>query len=221
MNIGDRVKELRNKKGLTQTELANLLGYKSKSSVAHIENGRDIPRSMVVRLANVLNTTPTYLMGWEDEPKSAEDDSVDNGVNELIDKYDNIEPSTTKKFPVLGKIACGEPIYDEYIDTFIEASSNLKADFCLICKGDSMINARIYDGDIVFISASPQVHNGEIAAVVIGEEATLKRVYYYRDQNKLVLVAENPRFDPLVYTNEDLNQIRILGKAVAFMSNIK
>lgn len=68
MSIGDRVKELRIKKGLTQLELAERLGYKSKSSVAHIENGRDIPRSMVVKLAAVLDSTPAYLMGWETDP---------------------------------------------------------------------------------------------------------------------------------------------------------
>lgn len=65
MNIGERVKLLRLKKGMTQEELAIKLGYKSKSSVAHIENGRDIPRSMVVTLAEILDTTPAYLMGWD------------------------------------------------------------------------------------------------------------------------------------------------------------
>lgn len=214
MNIGERVKELRCKKGLTQSELADLLGYKSKSSVAHIENGRDIPRSMVVRLAEVLGTTPTYLMGWEDNP-------TQNDVSLLTEQYDNIQAVNTKQYPVLGKIACGEPIFCDYIDTFIEASSNINADFCLICKGDSMINARIYDGDAVFINSELAVNNGEIAAVAVGEEATLKRVYYYREQQKLVLVAENPKYEPLVYVNEELENIRILGKAVAFMSNIK
>lgn len=70
MTIGDRIKKCRIEKGMTQTELAKILGYKSKSSIAHIENGRDIPRSMVVTLASILDTTPSYLMGWtESEPK--------------------------------------------------------------------------------------------------------------------------------------------------------
>ena len=84
-----------------------------------------------------------------------------------------------------------------------------------------MINARIFDGDIVFIKSTPEVNNGEIAAVVIDDEATLKRVYYYRNENKLVLSAENPRYAPLVYVNEELDSINILGKAVAFMSYVK
>ena len=84
-----------------------------------------------------------------------------------------------------------------------------------------MINARIFDGDTVFIKSTPEVNNGEIAAVVIDDEATLKRVYYYRKENKLVLSAENPRYAPLVYVNEELDSINILGKAVAFMSYVK
>ena len=84
-----------------------------------------------------------------------------------------------------------------------------------------MINARIWDGDIVFIRAQQQVENGEIAAVIIGDEATLKRVYYYPQQNRLMLNAENPAFAPLIYIGDELRQIKILGKAVAFQSNVK
>ena len=98
------------------------------------------------------------------------------------------------------------------------ADMDIKADFCLAAKGDSMINARIHDGDIVFIRVTPTVNNGDIAAVIIDENATLKRVYYYPQQNKLVLNAENPKYEPLIYITEELNNIRILGKAVYFMS---
>ena len=100
------------------------------------------------------------------------------------------------------------------------ADMDINADFCLTAKGDSMINARIQDGDIVFIKEMPMVDNGEIAAVIIDDEATLKRVYYYPEKNKLVLQAENPKYEPWVYVNEELNEIRILGKAVYFMSNL-
>ena len=94
------------------------------------------------------------------------------------------------------------------------------ADFCLKAKGDSMINARIFDGDIVFIKQMPMVENGEIAAVIIDNEATLKRVYYYPEKHKLILNPENPAYEPLVYINEELDTIRILGKAVCFMSSL-
>ena len=83
-----------------------------------------------------------------------------------------------------------------------------------------MINAGIDSGDTVLIREAPIVDNGQIAAVIIDDEATLKRVYYYKDKNKLVLQAENPRYEPLVFTNEELNTIRILGKAVAVIKKL-
>ena len=100
------------------------------------------------------------------------------------------------------------------------AGTDINADFCLKAKGDSMTGTRILDGDIIFIKQMPMVNNGEIAAVIIGDEATLKRVYYYPEKQKLVLQAENPKYEPLVYIGEELNEIRILGKAVAFQSDI-
>lgn len=216
MTIGDRIKYLREQQGLTQEELAKKLGYKSKSSVAHIENGRDIPRSMVVKLATVLDSTPAYLMGWEEEAKKADD------LSELMQKYDNIKPIKLKRFPMLGEIACGKPIFaDEDREHYIMADMDIDADFCLTAKGDSMINARIYNGDIVFIKEMPIVENGDIAAVIIEDEATLKRVYYYPDDNMLQLVAENPKYKPLVYQGPELDTIRILGRAVYFMSAVE
>ena len=83
-----------------------------------------------------------------------------------------------------------------------------------------MINAGIDSGGNVLIREAPIVDNGQIAAVIIDDEATLKRVYYYKDKNKLVLQAENPRYEPLVFTNEELNTIRILGKAVAVIKKL-
>ena len=98
------------------------------------------------------------------------------------------------------------------------AMEDIDADFCLRAKGESMIGARILDGDLIFIRSQPQVDNGEIAAVLIGDEATLKRIYYYPQQNRLMLNAENPAFAPLIYIGDELEQIKILGKAVAFQS---
>ena len=83
-----------------------------------------------------------------------------------------------------------------------------------------MVGARIMDGDIVYIRSQSQVDNGEIAAVIIGDEATLKRVYFYPEEGKLVLSPENPRYAPLVYLRDELNSIKIIGKAVAFQSAI-
>lgn len=134
---------------------------------------------------------------------------------------DNIIPlPKTKKIPLLGTIACGEPILaTENIDKYIEMPESVGGTFALTCKGDSMINARIFDGDIVYIREQPDVENGEIAAVLIDEEATLKRVYKY--PSKVVLRPENPMYDDITYANEEMNQIRILGKAVTFMSAVR
>lgn len=208
MNIGDKIRLLRKNLDLTQDDLAKAANT-TKQTIHKYETGiiTNIPASKIKALADKLQTTPGYLMGWEELT--------------VLDykKYDlrNVE---TKKFRVLGEIACGEPIYaNEEHDTYIEASSDIKADFCLIAKGDSMINARIFDGDVVFIRAQPDVENGEIAAVIIDDEATLKRVYKYK--NRLELRAENPTFAPLEYEKEELNSIRIIGKAVAFTSILK
>lgn len=215
-NIKHRRKEL----GMTQTDLAKKLGYTDKSMISKIENGSiDLPQSKIISFAEVLNISPSDLMGWE-EPSPA---------NKLdYSKISNIMPLPYKEgrtVPLIGSIACGVPILaDENIEKEVMLPEDISADFCLRCKGDSMINARIYDGDIVFIRKQPMVENGEIAAVLIDEmadvsEATLKRVYIYKD--KIMLIAENPAYPPMVYSNEDMNSVRIMGKAVAFLSRVK
>ncbi len=210
-NIRDRRLQL----GMSQAELAKKVGYSDRSAIAHIEAGKkNLTHSRIISFAEALDTTPEQLMGWIDEPE--------NSIDLLAGKYKNIHPIKIKKVPLLGEIACGQPIYaNESRDAFVLSDESLDVDFCLTCKGDSMINARIFDGDIVFIKKQPAVDNGEIAAVVIDDEATLKRVYYYKKENKLILQAENPAYAPLVYIGEELNHINILGKAVAFQSLVK
>lgn len=125
-----------------------------------------------------------------------------------------------RKIPRIGDIACGAPILaEEHIEDYVEIPSYIHGDFALTCKGDSMINARIYDGDLVYIRQQETVENGEIAAVLIDGEATLKRVKFYDDH--IVLEPENPHFRPLTYWGEEMNSLRILGKAVAFTSTIR
>ena len=123
--------------------------------------------------------------------------------------------------PRLGHVACGQPILAEQnIETYDLVPSDIKCDFTLVCKGDSMINARIFDGDIVCIRQQPQVENGEIAAVMVGnEEATLKRVRLFEDH--ISLEPENPMHKPLVLWGEDMNKVRIIGKATHFISNVR
>lgn len=142
--------------------------------------------------------------------------------NKTIFDFDGISPIATHRIPMLGDIACGEPIYaDEDRESYVLAGTDINADFCLTARGDSMIGARIHDGDIVFCRSQSMVNNGEIAVVIIDDSATLKRVYYYPEKKKLVLQAENPKYEPFVYVGEELDTIRILGKAIAFQSDIR
>ena len=134
---------------------------------------------------------------------------------------DNILPMPEmKKVPLLGSIACGAPILaEEHIEGYVETPASIHADFTLRCKGDSMINARIFDGDLVYIRQQEEVLSGEIAAVLIDGEATLKRVRIHPD--RLILEPANPLYDPLVFRGEEMNEVRILGKAVAFTSIVQ
>lgn len=205
--LANNLKDLRKKKGLTLDELAEALST-SRQTIHRYENGiiTNIPPEKVEKLAEALGTTPSALMGW-----SGND----------FGRFESISAMDTKKVPILGEIACGQPIYaTEERGEYATAHSGLEADFCLRAHGDSMIGARIYDGDIVFIRSQSSVNNGEIAAVIIGDEATLKRVYYYPAEEKLILSPENPRYAPLVYIGAELEDIKILGKAVAFQSRI-
>ncbi len=204
---GNKFKELRRAKGLTLEYLASELGT-TKQTIHKYETGiiTNIPPEKIERLASLLGTTPSELMGWAKKEEASPFSRVD---------------FSTKRLPILGDIACGAPIYaNEEYESYVSADSRLDADFCLRAHGDSMIQARIFDGDIVFIRSQNTVDNGEIAAVIIGDEATLKRVYFYPEDSKLLLVPENPKYAPLLFMGDELNSVKILGKAVAFQSSL-
>ena len=205
-SVGDRIREKRESLGMSQEELAKKLGYKSRSSINKIEaDARNLTQSKIKSIADALQTTPSYIMGWE-EPKD--------------DFPLNITPMPEmRRIPLVGTIACGTPILaDQNIEEYVSIPKNITADFALTCKGDSMINARIFDGDVVYIRQQQTVENGEIAAVLIDNEATLKRVQLFDDH--IILQPENPMYKPLVFWGDDMNTVRILGKAVAFTSAV-
>lgn len=209
----NNLKKIRKELNLTQAELSKKFNI-SQQTVSNWENNiTEIDQENLRNFSDYFKVSIDYLLG---QPYS----SNNNALN--LKSYDNISPICKRKIPLLGDIACGKPIFtNEDRENYIECGTDIKADFCLKAKGDSMINARILDGDIVFIKAQEMVSNGEIAAVIIGDEATLKRVYYYREKNKLILQAENSAYEPLVFIDEELNDIRIIGKAIAFQSNVK
>lgn len=207
--LAKNIREMRREKGLTLEMLAEKLGT-SRQTIHRYENGtiNNIPSEKVKLLAEALETTPSQLMGWENK-------------NGAVLGYENILPITIKRLPVLGEISCGKPVYaEEEHESYVSADASLDADFCLRASGDSMEGARIFDGDIVFIRSQHTVDNGDIAAVIINDEATLKRVYFYPEEGKLILLPENKKYSPLVYLGEELNNINILGKAVAFQSRV-
>lgn len=215
MEMGEKIYNLRTQKGLTLEELGNMVGV-GKSTVRKWENGMiaNMRRDKILKVSEALGTSPAYLMGWNEE----------NPIDEKVITFENIYPVELKRFPMLGEIACGEPKYtNEDRESYVMAGTDIKADFCLRAKGDSMINARILDGDIVFIRKQDMVENGEIAAVVVNNEseATLKRLYYYQEQALLILRPENPAYEEQRYSGEQLNQVHILGKAVAFQSDVR
>ena len=197
-----RLKDAMQTRGIRAAKLSELTGI-SPPRISQYIHGKYTPGgNALCRLANALGVDEAWLMG-KDVPSP------------LSSLPDNVAPLTLQRYPVLGRIACGQPILAvEEADQFATAADN-GADFCLTATGDSMIGARIFDGDEVFIQSSDMVNNGDIAAVMVNDEATLKRVYYYPEEGRLVLAAENPAYPPMEFVGEELNNIRILGRAVS------
>lgn len=183
-----------------QTDIAALLKV-SKSTVSDYCKGEQMPRmDKIEMLALHYGVLKSDLL----EDRQALPENI-------------IPVPRMNQIPLIGTIACGEPILaDENIEEHVDIPEHIHADFALRCKGDSMIGARIHDGDIVYIRQQPSVDNGQIAAVLIEDEATLKRVYVTLES--VVLQPENPSFPPLVYTGESMSEVRILGKLVGFTS---
>ncbi|MBP3649142.1 MAG: helix-turn-helix domain-containing protein [Clostridia bacterium] len=202
MAISDNIKRLRESFGLTQIQLGAIAGVSDKA-VSTWERGDNIPRmGAIQRMADYFGVPKSAIIE-EAAPAPA---------------IPGIEHPTFHAVPLLGEIACGEPILaEENLDGNVQVDGGVACDFALRCKGDSMA-PRLLDGDLVFIRQQPSVDNGQIAAVLIDAEATLKHVYV--SSSSIQLVAENPAYAPIVLTGEDAENARILGKAVAYRRSI-
>lgn len=200
-----RLAQVMAEKNMRAAELSRRTGI-SKPRLSQYLSGVYIPKAdAICAMAQALAINEGYLLGTSDStsPEKSED-------------------TRFKALPLVGEIACGAPVFANEEDSgMVVTNVDTDADFCLIAKGDSMKDARICNGDTVFIKKTDVVSNGEIAAVVINDEATLKRVYYYPESEKLMLIPENNNYEPLVFEGEDLEKIHIIGKAVAFKSDIK
>ena len=201
----ENLRRFRKERGISQQDVADRLGI-TRQAYSHYETGkRRVDMDLALKLADIFGVTLNEL-GYGDAS---------------YPMPPGLLPVNTRKLPLLGRIACGEPIFDEFADTYIDASADIKADFCLVCRGDSMINARIYDGDIVMIRQADMVDNGRIAAVAVRDEVTLKRVFYYPEKNFLELRPENTAYESMIFTGAELDEVRILGLAVAFTSLVR
>ena len=200
-SLSDMLVYLRKREGFSQQELADKLGM-TRSAIGMYETGKREPD---------LETLEAFA------------DFYNVDMNTLTGRHNaqalpaNIIPRPKmKKVPLVGQIACGTPILAEQnVTDYVDLPTHIHADYALTCKGDSMVNIGISDGDIVYIREQTEVENGQIAAVMVGdEEATLKRFYYQDDM--IQLVAENSSYPPKIFVGDAISQIRIVGRAVAF-----
>lgn len=218
-NTSERLKEIMNTRGLKQADIlekakpyCQKYGVRlGRNDLSQYVSGKVTPgQEKLTVLGLALGVTETWLMGY-DVPMERDNNEKINSL-----PHQDFKPVSKRKYKYLGEIACGEPIFaDEQYETYIELDSDIHADFVLRAKGDSMINARIHDGDIVFIKEQNDVNDGEIAAVIIDDEATLKRVYKYDDY--IMLNAENPAYKPIQINKTDAKNVRIIGKAISAM----
>jgi len=207
MTFGERIKARRESMGYTLAQVAEKVGV-SEATMQRYESGviKNPAQPKIAALARTLNVDVNYLMAWEQEDIPT---TLPYGLLAV----------RRKRIPLLGNIAAGVPIFaDEDLNAHVVVDYDVKCDFALKVVGDSMVNARINDGDIVFIRDQPDVNDSEIAAVIVDDSATLKRVYHI--PGGVTLVSENPKYAPMVFTQENSTSVRIIGKVVAFQSYI-
>lgn len=219
-----RLRQIMQERGIKQADILRLCqpiaakyGVKfGKSALSQYVAGRVKPsQTPLFILGQALNVNEAWLMGYDvPRERAARPSNTSEDVPGIM-------PIRKKAFPLLGKIACGEPTFaEEQHEAWIEATDDIDADFCVRASGDSMNGAHIEDGDIVFIKQAPVVDSGKIAAVCIGDETTLKFCDYRPAEGMLILTPANPAFRTQVYSGEQLNQIRILGRAVCLQKKL-
>lgn len=210
LEANKRIRDLRIAAGLSQDELAKKIGYTDRSTIAKIETGKvDLTQSKLVAFANALNTTPSYLMGWEPDGESP----VSAGLPSL--PHHNRK---TKRVPIYGEVRAGTPTQEyenieDWEDIYLPYNDNANYAF-LNVKGDSML-PRITDGDLALVNTDATVKSGDVAVVLVnGNEATIKKVYI--DDNGITLHAFNPYYPDIHYTPEEVETlpVRFFGRVV-------
>lgn len=220
MTLGEIIKQYRQEHSMSMEAFSRRSGI-SKAYISLLEKNKH-PRTgkpIAPSVQSIKQAADGMRMDFNDLFPLI-DGEVTLPKDDPLPDYDNIQPIEVKRYPVLGEIACGEPLLmQDTMEVYVESTTNINADFILMAKGDSMTGARIYDGDIVFVRKQDIVDNGEIAVVAIDDEATLKRFYKY--DGLVLLQAENPNYKDIEIREEDGKMVRVLGKAVAFQSDIR
>lgn len=206
-----KLDDLMHERGLNKHSLADQCGVPYTTIVGLYERGAENARlSTLNKICAFFGVPLDYLA--IDTYEKPED------FTPQIPDLPGIIPIQTRRIPLLGDIACGTPCEPcQELDCYVTAGTDVRADFALRANGDSMIGARIHDGDIVFIRSQPTVDDGEIAAVMVDGETTLKRIRHVAGQ--LLLLPENPAYSPIIATAGQ--DVRILGKAIAFQSDVR
>ena len=203
MAIGERLNALLKEKNKKPGTLASETGISKNTIYSIIKRNNDkVSPAILERISQALDVPVDYFFGGGAQP------------------HPDMRPVVLHRVPILGGAACGEPIYKPSDDTeYIDVDGDLPCDFALIAQGDSMTGDRICDGDVVFFRAQDDVDDGQIAAVIIDDRATLKRVYHI--PGGVQLLSENPKYPPMIFTYPDHDSIRILGRAVSFLSAVR
>jgi repressor LexA len=206
LSFGSRLKEARKNKNYSRASLAKLLDV-TASSISNYENGISSPKEeILLKLFNVLDVTPNYLF-------------QDSFNGDYITPILNKEELTKNSFPIIDGIDSGDLIFaKEDFSTYLFLEDDIDADYCIKITDNSMISARICEGDIVFIKKQSTINNGKIAAIIINDEVVLKRIYLHKD--KILLISENYNYEPILMTADEF-KISIIGKVVAFQGVIK
>lgn len=196
-SMGERIKQRRKELKISQEELSSKLGFESRSSISKIEKGfRRVPINRVDDFADALQTTTAWIMGWESQT----------------------EQGMTDTTPVVGRKFVSEN--GSFVEVGIPILNDITADFAFKVKDDSMINAKLGKGDIAFIRKTV-IENGDIALVTVKGSNIIRRVFNDDAEHKMILTAENPKYPPQMFINNEFKDIAVLGKVVAVLSEIQ
>lgn len=209
-SFADRLRLLLDRTGMTQADLSRKCGLSRATLSRYLQGRFEAKQDSIYKIANAANVSEAWLMG-ADVPMERQPEPPHASIPPGFEP-----PPKTHKVPLVGRIACGDPITaEENIEGFVDVPDGLNPDFALRCVGNSMVDAGIASGDVVYIRAQPEVENGQIAAVRIGDEATLKRIYW--DGVTLTLMPANQAFPPLTFSGPELERVRIEGRAIGYL----